>query len=274
MDVRLLGTGGPAGWPEPGCRCASCRARGGRRRRRPGGVLVDGRLRIDPGQPPRGGRGRLRRRAGARRLGHHRARRRPAARRRGTGPGTRARQPERCPSASLLLDLLAEPAQLGALRARGLARAGHRRGASGAPITGSRPSAELARRAGLWRVAVPGDGDTLRAAAAGPGPGRRAGSGRRLPHRTLVLGGARSGKSREAELRLAAEPQVTYLAAGPWPDGAARGRRPAPTRVGAPGGRAPGRPAGAVAHRGERRRGRRPAAAWTARCWSTGSGPG
>jgi adenosylcobinamide kinase/adenosylcobinamide-phosphate guanylyltransferase len=36
----------------------------------------------------------------------------------------------------------------------------------------------------------------------------------------LVLGGARSGKSRHAELRLAAEPQVTYLAAGPYPAGA------------------------------------------------------
>jgi adenosylcobinamide kinase / adenosylcobinamide-phosphate guanylyltransferase len=33
------------------------------------------------------------------------------------------------------------------------------------------------------------------------------------PWRTLVLGGARSGKSAEAELRLAAEPEVTYVAA-------------------------------------------------------------
>jgi adenosylcobinamide kinase/adenosylcobinamide-phosphate guanylyltransferase len=32
------------------------------------------------------------------------------------------------------------------------------------------------------------------------------------PHRTLILGGARSGKSTEAERRLAAEPRVTYVA--------------------------------------------------------------
>jgi adenosylcobinamide kinase / adenosylcobinamide-phosphate guanylyltransferase len=32
------------------------------------------------------------------------------------------------------------------------------------------------------------------------------------PHRTLILGGARSGKSTEAERRLAAEPHVTYVA--------------------------------------------------------------
>ena len=32
------------------------------------------------------------------------------------------------------------------------------------------------------------------------------------PHRTLILGGARSGKSTEAERRLGAEPQVTYVA--------------------------------------------------------------
>jgi adenosylcobinamide kinase/adenosylcobinamide-phosphate guanylyltransferase len=33
----------------------------------------------------------------------------------------------------------------------------------------------------------------------------------------LLLGGARSGKSAEAELRLAAEPEVTYVATGPGP---------------------------------------------------------
>jgi adenosylcobinamide kinase/adenosylcobinamide-phosphate guanylyltransferase len=39
-----------------------------------------------------------------------------------------------------------------------------------------------------------------------------AGAGETGPHRTLILGGARSGKSTEAERRLAAEPHVTYVA--------------------------------------------------------------
>jgi adenosylcobinamide kinase/adenosylcobinamide-phosphate guanylyltransferase len=216
MDVRLLGTGGPAGWPEPGCRCASCRRAAAGGGRRPGGVLVDGRLRIDPGRPPRGA---------------------PAGYAVApvpggwdiTGPdGGRlliAGAPGDVPSPPsgtlpyhlLLLDMLAGPAQLGALRAQGLAGPG----AVAAVLLADHrvaSEAELARRAALWRVAVPGDGDTLPAAPARAGAGRAPRGG---PHRTLVLGGARSGKSAEAELRLAAEPQVTYLAAGPFPDGAA-----------------------------------------------------
>ncbi|HMG61594.1 MAG TPA: bifunctional adenosylcobinamide kinase/adenosylcobinamide-phosphate guanylyltransferase [Streptosporangiaceae bacterium] len=217
MDVRFLGTGGAAGWPEPGCRCASCRRAAAGGGRRPGGVLVDGQLRIDPGQPPRGVPARYRVApvpGGWDITGPDGGRLLIAG-----GPGQVPSPPAgTLPFHLLLLDLLAGPAQLGALRAQGLAGAGavaavlcadHR--ISSAP--------ELARRAALWRAAVPGDGDTLRAAAPGPGPdpGPDPGGG---PHRTLVVGGARSGKSREAELRLAAEPRVTYLAAGPWPDGA------------------------------------------------------
>jgi adenosylcobinamide kinase/adenosylcobinamide-phosphate guanylyltransferase len=217
MDVRFLGTGGPAGWPEPGCRCASCGRAGAAGGRRAGAVLVDGRLRISPGQPPR---------PDGRPAGDYRVAPVPG----GwdvTGPdGGRllvAGAPGQLPAPPagtrpfdlILLDMLAAPGQLGALRAQGLAPdrataavlwADHRIASA----------AELARRAGFWRVVVPADGDTLRAGGVS-GAGRAA----RGPHRTLVLGGARSGKSREAELRLAAEPRVTYLAAGPWTDAAA-----------------------------------------------------
>ena len=41
----------------------------------------------------------------------------------------------------------------------------------------------------------------------------------RLPPRTLVLGGARSGKSRHAQRLLAEHAAVLYLAPGPVPDG-------------------------------------------------------
>lgn len=69
---------------------------------------------------------------------------------------------------------------------------------------------EFARRARLWGALVPGDGTTMSCPPAVWPESRPHG-----PHRTLVTGGARSGKSTEAELRLLAEPRVVYAATGP-----------------------------------------------------------
>ncbi|WP_046496487.1 bifunctional adenosylcobinamide kinase/adenosylcobinamide-phosphate guanylyltransferase [Streptomyces odonnellii] len=68
------------------------------------------------------------------------------------------------------------------------------------------PGAELDRRlAAAGARAVP-DGTTLTVGAYRPGP--------EVPRRTLVTGGARSGKSWEAERRLATFPGVLYVATG------------------------------------------------------------
>jgi adenosylcobinamide kinase/adenosylcobinamide-phosphate guanylyltransferase len=124
----------------------------------------------------------------------------------------------------VLLDLLGDPARLGALRHQGLVRPS----AAVAVLAADHrvPSEEeLARRCGYWGAVIPRDGDVL-TAAPGPMPASTApdvgaaSTAPGQPRRVLVLGGARSGKSRHAELRLAAEPEVTYLAAGPYPDGA------------------------------------------------------
>jgi adenosylcobinamide kinase/adenosylcobinamide-phosphate guanylyltransferase len=131
-----------------------------------------------------------------------------------------------------LLDLLGDPAQLGWLRSQGAVAAGtvvavafadHR-------VVSER---ELRRRGHIWRAAVPRDGDMFRGPApvamqgaeqgadVTPGPGvtpdpeALTAGGRPVPYRVLVLGGARSGKSAEAELRVAAEPAVTYAATAP-----------------------------------------------------------
>jgi adenosylcobinamide kinase / adenosylcobinamide-phosphate guanylyltransferase len=214
MDALLIGTGDTHGWPQDGCACASCmRARAAGVSRAPARVVVDGELTIVPGTQP------VSRQGG--RIARHQVRAVPggwditgpdatrllAA----AGPGAVPEPPDgTSPFDLALLDLLSSPAQLGRLRARGLLHPGstvavlfanHRIGSE----------AELARRCGLWGVIAGHDGQLLTIPAASPGPG-----GRARPHRTLILGGARSGKSREAELRLSGEPAVTYLAAGPW----------------------------------------------------------
>ncbi|MDE3724032.1 bifunctional adenosylcobinamide kinase/adenosylcobinamide-phosphate guanylyltransferase [Nocardiopsis sp. N85] len=68
---------------------------------------------------------------------------------------------------------------------------------------------EFARRALLWGAFAPGDGHVMSCPPA-VWPGSRPHG----PHRVLITGGARSGKSVEAELRLLTEPQVSYVATG------------------------------------------------------------
>jgi len=237
VDALVTGTGGARGWPEDGCRCASCmRARSAGLRRAPGGVIVDGWLEVVPGQPFQPGTGpsatsalRIERLPGGLDITGSAGGRLLLA----AGPGEVPDPPAGTrPYDIALLDLLASPPQLGQLRASGLVGPGT---AVVALYTDHRISSEqeMARRCAMWAAEQGRDGQLITtgsAASAGQAAPVLAGPVLAAPvlatpvlatpvrpHRTLIIGGARSGKSTEAELRLAAEPQVTYLAAGPFP---------------------------------------------------------
>jgi adenosylcobinamide kinase / adenosylcobinamide-phosphate guanylyltransferase len=253
MRVLVEGTGGAHGWPEPGCRCASClrRARDGNARKR-SAIVVDGVVRLAAGElEPAAGGYLVRRLPDARGAAWSGGLGGPDLEAGGlggwdvtapdggrllypAGPGAVPVPPPGAEPYDLaFLDLLGEPAQLGLLRARGLV--------TGDTITAVAfadhrvPSeTELRQRCRFWNAGVPTEGEAVTNARSG----KKVLSG---PWRVLVLGGARSGKSERAELRLAGEPDVTYVAAGaggsnpdpdPDPDWAARvaahrARRPA-----------------------------------------------
>lgn len=149
----------------------------------------------------------------------------------GCAPAGLSGAPDEPPYDLVLLDAVGRPDALARLRAAGAVAGttdvvalhiGH-----DAP-----PQLELGRRlAALGARAVP-DGTTLVAGDYHEVPD--------VPRRTLVLGGARSGKSAEAERRLAAFPEVVYVATGGTREGDAdwaarvalhRDRRPAGWRT-------------------------------------------
>ncbi|HLH59045.1 MAG TPA: hypothetical protein VKV33_07830, partial [Streptosporangiaceae bacterium] len=213
MEIRVQGSGGTLGWPEAGCRCASCqRARAQRVSRGPFRVIVGGALLLGDGPPAlvRGGAD------AASAYGPLPGDRGPGDQGPGgQGPGDAAEFPgfrvvrlpggwdvtgpdgarvlcAAGPGASpgvpsgagrydaVLLDLLGDPAQLGGLRARGLV--------GGATVAVTlfadhrvRSEAELDRRCRIWRAVLPRDGDTISVpapapeTAAAPGPSPAAG---------------------------------------------------------------------------------------------------
>ncbi|MDH2424588.1 bifunctional adenosylcobinamide kinase/adenosylcobinamide-phosphate guanylyltransferase [Sphaerisporangium sp. TRM90804] len=212
MKVLLSGTAGPYGWPEPACGCASC-GRLSPGHRLPTAVVIDDVIRLSPpaGLPlsppatlPKGYRMTVTPDGYAVSGPDH-------------GRVLHATAGEDCgaPSPSwaeeaydlVLIDLLDRPQRLGDLRRRGLVAA-HTQVVAVHLDHRLSSEAELERRLAFWGAQAVRDGTTLDTRV--PAPARPA-----PPRRTLVIGGARSGKSAEAEMRLIAEPDVTYVATGP-----------------------------------------------------------
>ncbi|MFG1875922.1 bifunctional adenosylcobinamide kinase/adenosylcobinamide-phosphate guanylyltransferase [Sphaerisporangium sp. NPDC049003] len=213
MKVLLSGTAGPYGWPEPACGCASC-GRLSPGHRRPTAVVLDDVVRLSPpaGLPlappaslPKGYR-MIVTPDGYAMSGPDRGRVLHAV-----SPDDHCGSPS--PSWAeeaydlVLIDLLDHPERLGDLRRRGLVTA--RTHVVAVHLDHRLPSeAELDRRLSYWGAQMVDDGTILDTRL--PAPARAL-----APRRVLVLGGARSGKSAEAEMRLIAEPDVTYVATGP-----------------------------------------------------------
>ncbi|MDB1089945.1 bifunctional adenosylcobinamide kinase/adenosylcobinamide-phosphate guanylyltransferase [Streptomyces sp. ACA25] len=259
MDVTLLGTGAPTGLPRPGCPCAACaRALGGQARTATA-VLLDGVLLLDltpgaamsaaragqslqgvrqvllthphdgpPREIPAGLPAPVRMPDGRdiTLITGHRVRAvaldSPGTGYDVTGPdggrllylppgGAPAGVPESGRAYDLcLLDVIGRPDALARLRAAGAV--GWSTDVVAVHLDHDvPPGAELHRRLGAAGARAEPDGVTLVLGALPDVP--------ELPRRTLVLGGARSGKSLEAERRLAAFPGVLYVATGGRRDG-------------------------------------------------------
>ncbi|MGW7265455.1 bifunctional adenosylcobinamide kinase/adenosylcobinamide-phosphate guanylyltransferase [Streptomyces sp. NPDC054842] len=254
MELTLLGTGAPAGLPRPDCPCAACAAALGSDARAATALLVDGTLLLDltpgvafaaaragrslggvrqvllshphngpavevpaglaqPGRVPDGRELAL--------LTGHRVRAVPLDAP-GTGYAVTGPDGQRLlylppgaapagldanggPYDMVVADVTGRPDALARLRAVGAV--GPTTDVVAAHLDHDvPPGAELSRRlAAAGARAVP-DGTTLTVGVYEDVPD--------VPRRTLVLGGARSGKSVEAERRLEAFPDVLYVATG------------------------------------------------------------